>query len=86
MAWQLESYEVLIDWLEQEGRAEVRDHVTDWLATSLLRDPDSVEAYRASEHRANVFVAYVPSTMVTITYLVADEFRTVRLIEIRSLF
>jgi hypothetical protein len=83
LAYQLEGERVLADWLAREQRRDVQDRVIEWI-TFLIQDPSAVDSVRLPGRRPDR-VALVPDVDVAVTYLVAEEYRTIRLLEVRSL-
>jgi hypothetical protein len=83
LAYQLEGEQVLIAWLAGEGRRDVQDRVVEWIAL-LVQDPEAVDSVRLPGRRPD-HVAFVPGIDVAVTYLVADQYRIIRLLEVRTL-
>ena len=81
MPYQLSGDQVLFDWLASEKSPEVRGVVLAWIA-ELADDPKAFEAPRVPGSRADVRATLIPGTGVAATFLIAQEFRTVRLIEL----
>lgn len=83
MAWTLEGEEHLAERLATEPDKDLQDHVLAWLIT-LATDPLAVEGERVPGHRANVVAVIVPGTRVAVTFLAVEQFRVVRLREVRT--
>lgn len=81
MSYQLSGDRVLLDWLASEQSPEVRGLVLGWIA-ELAADPHALEAPRLPGSRADVRAILIPGTAVAATFLIAEEFQTVRLIEL----
>jgi hypothetical protein len=81
MPYHLSGDQVLFDWLASEQSPEARGLVLDWIAV-LAEDPHAIEAPRLPGSRADVRAILIPGTAVSATFLIAEEFRTVRLIEL----
>ncbi|MGH2669834.1 MAG: hypothetical protein ACRDH5_12085 [bacterium] len=84
MAYQLHGEPLLIAWLATEARRDMQDRVLAWVA-QLLQDPAAIESERLPGPPADVRVAFVPETDVAVTFFVVDQYRVVRLMEVRSL-
>jgi len=81
--YQLVGRDLLFDWLAQEPNPQRRQAVLDRLA-ALARRP-TADAQRLPGVRAPVYIAVVATEpLVIIEFLVAEEFRTVRLLDIRA--
>jgi hypothetical protein len=69
---------VLWDWLAHEPDASKRQAMLEWMV-ELSERPRSV-GQRLPEVKAPVYLALTPVHPHTLVYLVADEFRAIRLI------
>ena len=65
-------------WLAREPDGARRQLMLDWFV-ELSANPKKV-GQRLPQVRAPVYLAVTPVRPVTLTYLVADEYRTIRLI------
>ncbi|MDQ3641378.1 MAG: hypothetical protein M3450_07925 [Actinomycetota bacterium] len=81
MAFQLSGDEQVFAWLVAESNLERRERLLAWLP-QLAADP---HGQATAPVRPNVFVALVPDLDVVVTYLVAEQFRTVRLLRLEDL-
>lgn len=79
MGYQLDNTKVLFDWLAGEPNPDLRTHVLGWVQV-LADDPAAVESFPVPWRRPGVMAAFVPGTEVTVTYPVAEDYRTVRLL------
>lgn len=83
MAYQLEGTERVLEFLSGTADPELREFILGWIPN--LTDPDTLESEQAPGSRAPVFVVFVPGTTVMVTFLVAEEFRTVWILEVANL-
>ncbi|MDP9389245.1 MAG: hypothetical protein M3Q48_15350 [Actinomycetota bacterium] len=82
--YQIDGREVLFEWLRRQGDPERRMAMLDWIVT-FASNP-LAGAQRVPGVRAPVFIAVVPlNPPVVVTFLHAEQFRTVRLIKITPL-
>jgi hypothetical protein len=82
--FQIEPRQVLFDWLAQERNPDRRQAVLDWFA-GLVEEPAG-QAHRVPGVRASVYLAVIPCRPpLAVTFLIATEFRTVKLISLEDL-
>lgn len=84
MNYQLEGLARVREWLSAEEDRQERDALRGWLL-ALARDPHAQEAMPVPGVAAPVFVCFVPGSNVVVTYLIAEQYHVVRIIEIASL-
>jgi hypothetical protein len=78
--YQIENKQVLFDWLERHGDMNQRQMMLDWFV-DLATDPYRV-GFRLPSYRSQMYLALTPVTgAVTLRYLVAEQFHSIRLIE-----
>lgn len=82
--YQVQGRDVLFDWLAHEPDMDRRQALLDYLV-ELCSDPESV-SYRVPGIRAPVYLAIVPvARPIAIKFLLAEQFRTIKLAEIGQL-
>ncbi|HUP70859.1 MAG TPA: hypothetical protein VM142_13745 [Acidimicrobiales bacterium] len=84
MTYQLEGLARVREWLAAEEDRQERDVLREWLV-ALARDPHAQEAMPVPGIAAPVFACFVPGSNVVVTYLIAEQYHVVRIIEIASL-
>jgi len=77
--WQISNEDVLFDWLSKESDKNRREVMLDWF-WALAQDP-TTPGIRVPGERAPIYLAETAVSGVILTYLVAEEFRTIRLIK-----
>ncbi|MGH9042661.1 MAG: hypothetical protein ACRDZ3_20795 [Acidimicrobiia bacterium] len=82
MAYELDNTAVLVAWMDRAQDSVSAGRVLEWVAV-LLDNPGGVEAVEVPGHRLQR-AAVVPGTDVVVTFVVADEFQTVRLISVTA--
>jgi hypothetical protein len=82
--YQIDGRDLLFDWLARQTDADRRLAMLDWLA-GLASDPLG-QAQRVPGVLAPVYMAVAPlRPPAVVTFLLAEQFRTLKLIRIRSL-
>lgn len=82
--YQLDGRDLLFEWLARQGDSNRRLAMLDWLA-GLASDPLD-HAQRVPGVLAPVYTAVAPvRPPVVVVFLLAEQFRTVKLIRIRDL-
>lgn len=81
--YRIENWDVLYNWLEEHGDRNQRQAMIDWMV-ELATAPKGAGS-RLPGVRALVYLAFTPVRPYTLVYLVADEYRTVRLIKFETL-
>lgn len=81
--YQIENEEILFRWLAREPDGSRRLTMIDWFV-ELSENPKGV-GQRLPQVKAPVYLARTPVWGVTLTYLVADQYRTIRLIRFGQL-
>ncbi len=82
--YQLDGRDLIFGWLERETDTRRRQAMLDWLARFAERP--RTDAQRVPGLRAPVYVTVVPlDPPVVVRFLIAEEFRTIRLIELLPL-
>lgn len=78
--YQLTNEQVLYDWLGGETDSWAREQMLDWV-TDLANDPwDIPDATHVPNTRAPVYQAMTFVPNVVCVYLIADQFRAIKLI------
>jgi hypothetical protein len=81
--YQIEGREVLWAWLEKESDPANRTRMLEFMV-DLATDP-SEDAHRVPGIRAPVYLRVTPVRNVTVTYLIAEQFKVVKLSEFGTL-
>ncbi len=83
--FQIAGREVLFEWMSKEGDRERRLAMLEWLA--VFADHPLAGADRVPGVRAPVFIVIVPlrPTPALVRFLYAEQFRTVKIIDIRPM-
>lgn len=82
MGWQLEGVAIVHAWLDQSPHAAGQaDAVLGWIA-GLLANPDDTPGTPLPGKRPGTLAANVEGTDVWVTWLVVDQYRVVRILEI----
>jgi hypothetical protein len=81
--YRIENEDVLYRWLARHGDRDQRLAMLDWMV-EVANDPKAAGT-RLPGVRAPVYLAFTPVRPFTLVYLVADEYRTVRLIKFGSM-
>lgn len=76
---------MLFDWLAREGDTDRRLALLEWL--TVLADDPLRHARRVPAIRAPVYIVFAPlrPTPVVVRFLLAEQYHTVKLIDIRPL-
>ena len=81
--YQISGRDVLFDWLARERNPDRRQSMLDWLAVNV-REP-LVGAHRVPGIAAPVYIWIVPLTPpVAVRFLLAEQYRTIRLIRMTT--
>jgi hypothetical protein len=84
LAYQIVGKDVVYDWLSHEPDPDKRHILLDWLV-EVAQEPRE-KAYRVPGSEVPVYLAVVRvRPPITVKYLVADQFRAVKIIKIEPL-
>lgn len=81
--YQIDGRDELFNWLERETDARRRQVMLDWLV-EFAEDP-TAGAQRIPGTRAPIFLVLPPVDGVTLTFLLAEQFNTVKLLRFGTL-
>jgi len=77
--YQIDGRDLIFEWLAQETDQSQRQRMLDWL--TIFADDPLANAHRVPGVRAPVYLVVTPIRRVTLTFLHAEQFHTVKLLE-----